>query len=207
MSNYFSKMPNISYSGIQVKDITRRSAFISSVLSNPYAYLPYTVKEGEKPEDIAYYYYGSVDYTWLVLLANNIVDSYYDWPLDDKDFNEYIIKKYESVSGNTGYDVVAWAQNETIDENILYYYKEVDQVTLKANPESFETTYSRAEDGMILRNERGEPIVVERVIPEGWLPVRVYEYEQYLNENKREIRLIDRQYRDQIDSELTRLMR
>jgi hypothetical protein len=127
MSNYFSKMPNISYSGIQVKDITRRSAFISSVLANPYAYLPYTVKEGEKPEDIAYYYYGSVDYTWLVLLANNIVDSYYDWPLDDRDFNEYIIKKYESISGKKGYDVVAWAQNENINDNILYYYREVDQ--------------------------------------------------------------------------------
>jgi hypothetical protein len=78
---------------------------------------------------------------------------------------------------------------------------------IKVNPESFETLYLRAEDGRILRTENGRRIIVQRIIPEGWIPVRVYEYEQQLNENKREIKLIDRQYRDQIDSEITRLIR
>ena len=78
-----------------------------------------------RPEDIAYYYYGSTDYTWLIYLANNIVDPYHQWPLSQENFNKYLIEKYAAKSGKTGYEVIDWTQNETIDENILYYYKEI----------------------------------------------------------------------------------
>ena len=129
MSNYFSKFPTITYNKVDVKDITRRSVFLSQNLSNPYVFLPYTIKENEKPEDIAYYYYGSVDYTWLVLLSNNIIDPYYEWPLDENDFNNYLIQKYETISGKKGYEVIDWLRNETLSDNIAYYYKDVSLPT------------------------------------------------------------------------------
>ena len=133
MSKYFSRFPKIKYDDIEIRDITRRNNFVEKNLSDPFIFLPYTVKEGEKPEDIAQLYYGSVGYTWLVLMANNIIDPYYDWPLDEKDFNEYIIKKYEAVSGKKGYEVVDWAKNQTISDNILYYYKDLGEPTPDPN--------------------------------------------------------------------------
>lgn len=79
--------------------------------------------------------------------------------------------------------------------------------TIKINPESFETLYLRAEDGTILTTTAGRRIIVQRIIPLGWKPVRVYEYEYQLNENKREIKLVDRNYLEQVDREFRRLIK
>lgn len=125
MSNYFDKMPIINYNGYQVRDLTRRNRFLPVSISNPYLFLPYTITDEDRPEDIAYYYYGSTDYTWLVLLANNIIDPYHDWPLKDDDFNKYLINKYEKESGKKGYEVVDWTQNENLSDNIVYYSRAV----------------------------------------------------------------------------------
>lgn len=125
MSNYFEQMPIITYNGYQVRDLTRRNKFLPVSMANPYLFLPYTVSDEDRPEDIAYYYYGSTDYTWLVLLANNIIDPYHDWPLKEDDFNKYLIQKYESVSGKKGYEVVDWTQNENLSDNIVYYSRAV----------------------------------------------------------------------------------
>ena len=125
MSNYFDKMPIINYNGYQVRDLTRRNRFLPVSISNPYLFLPYTITDNDKPEDIAYYYYGSTDYTWLVLLANNIIDPYHDWPLGEEDFNKYLINKYEKESGKKGYEVVDWTQNENLSDNIVYYSRAV----------------------------------------------------------------------------------
>jgi hypothetical protein len=120
---YFENFPVITYQGVRVKDITRRAEFIKSVSNNPYLHLPYTVKEGERPQDVALDYYGSVDYDWLVLLANNIIDPYYQWPLSDKDFKSYLIEKYTDQSGEEGEAVIDWLRDTTIEENVVYYYK------------------------------------------------------------------------------------
>lgn len=125
MSTLFSQLPIINYNGYEVRDLSRRNRVLPPSITNPYLFLPYTVTDEDRPEDIAYYYYGSTDYTWLVLLANNMIDPYHDWPLKDEDFHKYIIKKYEKISGLKGYDVIDWTKNENIEENIAYYSKMV----------------------------------------------------------------------------------
>lgn len=95
---YFKNFPIIEYQGRRVKDITRRTQFVKDISTNPYLHLPYTVKEGERPEDIAQYYYGSVDYIWLVYLANAITDPYHDWPKSQDQLHEYLIEKYADIA-------------------------------------------------------------------------------------------------------------
>lgn len=126
MSRYFVNYPLIQYQDRQIRDISRRSKIRDSILNDPYIFLPYTVRDGEKPEDVARLYYGSVNDTWLVLLSNNITDPYYEWPISDKEFDDYFISKYEELSGRKGFDVVRWGLDETITDNIVYYFKEVD---------------------------------------------------------------------------------
>jgi hypothetical protein len=133
MSRYFTNFPLTQYRDKRVRDVSRRSKVRDSLLNDPYIFLPYTVREGEKPEDVARLYYGSVDDTWLVLLANNITDPYYDWPMDDTEFDEYFINKYSELSERTGFNVLRWAQDETRTDNIVYYYKEVDK-SIEAMP-------------------------------------------------------------------------
>jgi hypothetical protein len=134
MSRYFTNFPKINYQGKQVRNITNRSKVRDEILSDPFIFLPYTVADGEKPETVAQLYYGSVDDTWLVLLANNMTDPYYDWPMSDEEFDQYFIAKYSELSGKTGFDVIRWGQNETTTENIVYYYKEVDKSVGNVDP-------------------------------------------------------------------------
>ena len=72
----------------------------------------------------------------------------------------------------------------------------VDEIILA--PESFRTIYLRREDRVILRTENGRKIIVKRIITEEWEPYRIYDYENTINENKREIYLFDNTFLDQI---------
>lgn len=78
---------------------------------------------------------------------------------------------------------------------------------VKLAPESFRTIFLRKEDRVILRTEAGRRIIIKRIIPEEWVPYRVYEYEQAINDNKRNIQLIDRSYLSQIEKELEEKIR
>jgi hypothetical protein len=178
MSKYFTEFPIIEYQGVVARDLTRRSRVREKLLNDPYVFLPYTVREGEKPETIAQLYYGSVNDTWLVLLANNITDPYHQWPLDTKEFNDAFISKYSIISKREGFNVIRWGQDNTRTDNIVYYYVK-DEITDRIKRYSVETS----------------------PLPFGSKAVRVYDYENQINENKREISLIDKVYRNQVVEE------
>lgn len=135
MTKYFKQFPIIEYNGRRVRDISRRGGFSAEALNNKYLYMPYTVKEGERAEDIADFYYGSTDYVWLVYYSNNILDPVHDWPFSEYDFNKYLIDKYKDISGEEGEDVIDWTRKETttnqlgeeveFTDNVVYYYREV----------------------------------------------------------------------------------
>jgi len=122
---YFENFPIIEYEGRRVRDISRRSNFVRAVSNNPFLYYPYTVSEGERAEDVANFYYGSVDYVWLVYMANNIIDPYHEWPMDPQTFNDYIVAKYTEESGEIGEDVIDWTRDPNNDDNIIFYVKKV----------------------------------------------------------------------------------
>lgn len=68
-------------------------------------------------------------------------------------------------------------------------------------PDSFQTIYLRKEDRVILRTEKGAKIIIKRIIPEEWIPYRLYDYESDLNDNKKEILLFSNEYLDQLNRE------
>lgn len=75
---------------------------------------------------------------------------------------------------------------------------------VRIDPESFRTLFLRKEDQVILLTEEGRRIVIRQIIPEEWKPIRIYDYEKQINENKRELVLIDKGYRNQIVEEFKR---
>ena len=112
MAKFFPQFPKIEYnlSGKNgntnvVTDIFRRVKIRSKIADNVSLLDKYDVAEGEKPEDIAYKIYGDTDYFWVVTLVNNIVNRYYDWPLDSFSFQEYIKDKYSNPDGIHHYEV------------------------------------------------------------------------------------------------------
>ena len=179
--SYFCRFPTTSFNGEEVVDITRKVALSNTTRDNALSYMSYTVKEGERPEDIAYYYYDDPSYAWLVLASNNIVDPYTQWPKNHNAFERYIMNEYESASGTTGYAVIEWSKNATLGANIVEYRTHSDS-NIKLNRASY-----LAHDD----NEKSE-----------FYPVRVYDYEFQLNESRREIVLTNKSYLEDIDSQL-----
>jgi hypothetical protein len=78
---------------------------------------------------------------------------------------------------------------------------------VRISPESFRTLFLRKEDEVILLTEEGRRIVVRQLIPEEWKPIRLYDFEKQQNENKREIVLIDKTYKNQVAEEFKRSLR
>ena len=79
-------------------DILRRVKLRSSLSSSRFVFDKYNVKEGEKPEDIAFKYYGDAEYHWVVMMVNNITDRYYQWPMTQPDFEDFLTDKYGAGS-------------------------------------------------------------------------------------------------------------
>lgn len=189
--NYFKFFPKVTYNGKSAVNITRRTAIQQQLYSSPVSFLSYTINDGEKPEDIALYYYEDIGKTWLIFMANNIVDPVSQWPLGTIDFDKMIIKKYTAQakainSSYVGNGVINWTKNTSLTSNILWYQN------AENNRISKDTYTLNADLGLITAAD--------------WFPVRIYDYELELNENKRNIFLFNRAYASQAESELKELL-
>lgn len=104
MPGYFNTLPTTKYSinsdkkFVDVSNIFLRQKLTQIVRQDASVYYPYQVQPRERPDIIAYNYYGSVDYTWIVFFSNEVIDPYFEWPLDTNDFNNYITSKYGSIT-------------------------------------------------------------------------------------------------------------
>jgi len=75
-------------------DILRRVKLRSGLRSGAFLFDNYDVKDGERPEDIAFKWFGDPEYHWVILMTNNITDRYYQWPLSQPQFQEHLKDKY-----------------------------------------------------------------------------------------------------------------
>ena len=98
--SYFDKFPLLVYDAKGqgnyklVTDILRRVKIRSAIQDGAVLFDKYDVKNGENPEDVAFKWFGSADLHWVILLTNNITDRYYDWPLNQVQFAEFLKDKY-----------------------------------------------------------------------------------------------------------------
>jgi hypothetical protein len=199
---YFDYFPDTEYKNFVLTDITRRTKFRDVVKTRPYVFLPYTIEDGLRPEDVANYYYGSPRFTWIVYMSNDIIDPYKDWPMTEEVFIEYFKKKYAIPSEREGQDVLDWGQNATITENIAYYLKEDALNYPKENYENMDLTMTNESFQYLADN----PGVDTDFIASEWRAIRMLEHERIENEKKRNIFLISKRYRDQIVNEFKRFI-
>ena len=79
-------------------NILRRVKLRAGVRSGSFLFDNYDVKDGERPEDIAFKWFGDAEYHWIILMTNNITDRYYQWPLSQPQFAEHLTDKYGAGS-------------------------------------------------------------------------------------------------------------
>ena len=110
MARYFEHFPLMLYdikaNGYYklVPDIFRRVKAKNKIKNNLTLLDVYDVADGERPEHVAYKVYGESDFFWVVCMINNIENPYYDWPLSNLQFENYMKDKYENVDGTHHYE-------------------------------------------------------------------------------------------------------
>ena len=191
MANYFRNLPRVGYdingtgkdSFVSVTNIMKRVKFKPTVLEDISNYYPYFVKEGERPDIISQVEYGNVGYAYLILLVNDIYDPNFDWPLNSQVFEKFIINKYGSVttaiSGIKHYYQIIRAEvpRTGTSERIPEVKFAVDETTYDSLGISDRTTLSN------------------------------YDHEVELNDAKREIRLINPDFIQDIDYQVKRSLK
>lgn len=79
-----------------VKNIWRRAEILTEYKSQVTIFNEITVRDGERPEDIATAFYNNPFYNWTVLVANDIVDVYSQWPRSITQLQDFINQKYDN---------------------------------------------------------------------------------------------------------------
>ena len=103
---YFNSMPVIYYDSADtgqpkiVTNLLRRVGLRAKVKTNSMLFDTYKLREGETPEIIAHKLYGDPELHWIVMLVNNVIDRYHDWPMSTPQFNSYLNQKYVDSDGN-----------------------------------------------------------------------------------------------------------
>ncbi len=106
--SYFSKFSYVLYPNfldntgnidLILKDITIRIVRKESLIDDKSIFYKYNIREGENIESISTKLYKVPDYYWTIMLINNRLDRFYDFPLEYGVFEDYIVDKYGSISG------------------------------------------------------------------------------------------------------------
>lgn len=218
MAKYLDLFPKVSYSLTDsqypdyqtITNILFRIAVIKDVLNNTASYFQYVVKDTDTPEILADKVYNNPEAHWIILYANNIVDPQYDWPLNTKAFYNYMVNKYRARASNpvNDYEVISWTQtavhhyekvitrrnssSEIIDERS--YEIDFNRKTFNQPNSVYEYYDALPAEAFATYNIDGKT-VTETITKR---TVSIYDYENQLNEDKRNIKIIKSDYYPQI---------
>lgn len=142
---FFSFFPQLLYStssGVinpkAVTNVLAKVNFLSETIENTSIYYEYSVKDGERPEDIAHKMYKDSGKHWIILMSNNITDPNYDWALSTQALDEYINKKYSSVTFTLN-PSETYANNYTVGEKV-FQGSTIDKASCVGNVVSYDST-------------------------------------------------------------------
>ena len=86
-------------------EITRKVRFYDIVRKNNVVFDYYDVGSGETPEFLAKSFYGDSQLHWVLLLANDVVDYYHDWPMSNATFDRNLQELYDNPDAVHHYEI------------------------------------------------------------------------------------------------------
>ena len=103
--SYFSFLPKIQYNitgnkygeTVTARDIFIRNLIKRNVIENAISFEDHTIGDNERPDTTSFLVYGHVKYDWIIFLTNQMFNPYFDWPLSSQDFTKMIKGKYGST--------------------------------------------------------------------------------------------------------------
>ena len=185
MSNYFNKVPNFEYVSrlpnakigdyIQVKNFFKKGKLREDIFQNLAFFTKYQIVGDDRPDNIALEVYDDSSLDWLVLVCNNIVNIQTEWPMTQQAFDDYVLDKYgnyENLNNIHHYETIEFKNSQGVT---------IVPAGLQVSENYTVDFYDYFGGGRTLSDNLA-------------VPVTNYEYEEKLENNKRNIFLLKPRY-------------
>jgi hypothetical protein len=177
MANYFKYLPNVYIRKadpnvdqfVLTKNFFRRIKIKEETRNFALGFTQYSIQEGERPDTLAQKFYGDSTLDWVILICNNIINVYSEWPLTREELVPFVESKYGNLDGIHHYETLEI--KDTKGQVLL-----PAGITVKEN-----FVYTRS-DGTIVPTSQSI------------IAISNYEYEANINEEKRNIYLLKSGY-------------
>ena len=200
MSNYFRQVPDFDYVSrlpdakisdyLTVKNIFKKGKLADDIFQDLTIFTKYEIEGDDRPDNVANKFYDDPDLDWVVLLSNNIINIQSEWPLPQRDFDRYLIDKYETyeklndvhhyetkeITNLGGAVIVQEGLQVESDYSVTYYEWYLDQQITPSSSDLIKT-------------------------------VTNYDYEEKIENEKRSIYLLKAQYLSVIKDDLEDMMK
>lgn len=194
---YFRRIPNLEYVSrtenksisdyIEVKNLFKRAKLREDIFQDLNFFTKYNIIGDERPDNVAFKFYGDATLDWVILLSNNIVNIQSEWPIPQTSFDEILMEKYKTVE-----NLNAVKHYETIEVKNAGNIRIVPSGLIV--PQDYSISYY---DPFLGQDTIKSDITV---------PVTNYDYETRLDNEKRNIFVLKRRYLNIIFNDLDDIM-
>ena len=199
--NYFSQLPDFEYvnrtdDGKLISDYTRvknlfmRGKIREDIFQDTTTFEKYSIEGDDRPDNVAEKYYGNSSYDWIVLLSNNIINIYEEWPLPQAGWDAYLLEKYNNDYDTLYNGVHHYESNEVKNSKGVVIFPGGVRVGAAQSVSYFDQA----------ANEQTTVNPVSKAITN-------YEYENRINDDKRNIFLLKPIYIPVIRDDIEIMMR
>lgn len=207
---YFKTLPKIitpDQNGypILMTNLLARASIVQELLNNPMQFYEYAIQEGDTPEIVAEKYYGDPFKYWIVLFSNQILDPVWEWPMSYNSLLQYIDKKYATEAEDAGKTPL-----EYVNTTVYQYKKILTTTEVYTGIETIkevsltEDDYNALTESTITYNIPGGTSCIVSITKN---IITLYEYEENLNESRRQIKLLNSNYAGEMEQQLKVLMK
>ena len=216
MSNYFKRIPNIDYVSrlpnakigdyMKVKNLFKRGVLRDDIFQDLAVFTKYKITGDDRPDNVAYDFYKDSNLDWLVLVSNNIINIQSEWPMTQQSFDNYLVNKYSKSDDS---------DTDTYDRiyNGVHHY-ETKQIKNTANieilaegltvsPEYTLQYYDWMVDGYVNLTKADDEAYNTSLVT----PITNYQYEEKIEDDKRNIFLLKPLYVSLVIDDLSEMMK
>ena len=198
MSSYFQRVPDFNYVSrlpdskigdyVRVKNLFKKGKLREDIFQNVAFFEKYKIVGDDRPDNVAFEIYDDSSLDWLVLLSNNILNIQSEWPLPQTDFDRFVLDKYGDY--NTLYNGIH--HYETIE------IKNTQGVTIVPAGLQVDSSYSVSYYDFFtdLQVTTGNLAI----------PVTNYEYEEKVENDKRNIFILKPRYLNIVFDDMEEIM-
>lgn len=196
---YFRNLPDFEYINrtsdatnisdyTTVKNLFKKGKLREDIFQDTTFFEKYQIKGDDRPDNIANEVYSDPTLDWVILLSNNIINIQSEWPMTQAGFDAYLLDKYGDY--DTLYNGIHhYESNEVKNSQGIVIFPKGVRVSA-AQSVSYYDYFS------------DEQFTIDNIST----PVTNYDYEEKLNNDKRNIFILKGRYLNVIFDDLEEMM-